>query len=196
MNDSESLLHYGPLDVLRSDLSTLEPGKRLDDQMIRLGLGLWKDDLMKNDPDLAGDLVVQDTRFYRSLSNKGYQGILKSDKRVDILKTRFIIVPIHQNDHWYLAIIYGPGALVAASTSPGAPPPNANPLAGTAELETTAEISSQRQRSCYILFNFSRIRHPEAITTLQDWLRQETKRKYNLNHEKTLTGIHVEARKT
>ncbi|KAJ1919241.1 hypothetical protein H4219_002092 [Mycoemilia scoparia] len=53
-------------------------------------------------------------------TDNGYQRIRKWTKKVDIFSRPYIFVPINENFHWYLAIIYNPGLLInpASKDSP------------------------------------------------------------------------------
>jgi hypothetical protein len=96
-----------------SDLNRLRPHEFLNDTLIEFGLKLWLSDLKKQKPDLAEQIHVFSSFFYKKLNNKksldeGYQSVKKWTSRVNIFSKKYIIVPINENLHWYLAIIYEP----------------------------------------------------------------------------------------
>ncbi|KAG2037756.1 hypothetical protein BDR03DRAFT_1010375 [Suillus americanus] len=84
----------GALNIMGSDLNRLRPHEFLNDTLIEFGLKLWLADLKEQNPDLAEQIHVFSSFFYKKLNNKKRQ--------------KYIIVPINENLHWYLAIIYEP----------------------------------------------------------------------------------------
>ncbi|KAG9048152.1 hypothetical protein FS837_000662 [Tulasnella sp. UAMH 9824] len=126
LNDNELLFSYPPVNITRGDFGRLEPDEFLNDTLIEFGLKLWQNDLKEKNPQLADDIWVFNSFFYKKLSNRkveGYPSVKKWTAKVDIFRKKFIIVPINENLHWYLAIIYQPGASLHPVTKPKTPPP-------------------------------------------------------------------------
>lgn len=103
----------GALNIMGSDLNRLRPHEFLNDTLIEFGLKLWLSDLRVQNPELAEQIHVFSSFFYKKLNNKksldeGYQSVKKWTSRVNIFSKKYIIVPINENLHWYLAIIYEP----------------------------------------------------------------------------------------
>ncbi|KAG1748716.1 hypothetical protein EDB19DRAFT_222400 [Suillus lakei] len=103
----------GALNIMGSDLNRLRPHEFLNDTLIEFGLKLWLANLKDENADLAEQIHVFSSFFYKKLNNKksldeGYQSVKKWTSRVDIFSKKYIIVPINENLHWYLAIIYEP----------------------------------------------------------------------------------------
>ncbi|OAX42130.1 hypothetical protein K503DRAFT_863299 [Rhizopogon vinicolor AM-OR11-026] len=102
----------GALNIMGSDLNRLRPYEYLNDTLIEFGLKLWLTELAEQDKDLADQIHVFSSFFYKKLNNKrleeGYQSVRKWTSKVDIFSKKYIIVPINENLHWYLAIIYEP----------------------------------------------------------------------------------------
>ncbi|KIJ62621.1 hypothetical protein HYDPIDRAFT_114280 [Hydnomerulius pinastri MD-312] len=114
----------GALSIMRSDLKRLGPEEFLNDTLIEFGLKLWLNDLREKDPGLADQIHVFSSFFYKKLNNKknaeeGYQSVRKWTSKVDLFSKKYVIVPINENIHWYLAIIYQPGHTL----EPPLPPP-------------------------------------------------------------------------
>ncbi|KAF4590952.1 hypothetical protein EYR40_009549 [Pleurotus pulmonarius] len=87
LDPDEIILVYPPnttgaVTIKNSDLDRLQPGEFLNDTLIEFGLKLWLKDLEESHPELAKDVYVFSSFFYKKL------------------KVR--------NLHWYLAIIYEP----------------------------------------------------------------------------------------
>ncbi|KAI0061630.1 hypothetical protein BV25DRAFT_1916654 [Artomyces pyxidatus] len=102
----------GSLNITNADLGRLKPGEFLNDTLIEFGLKLWWADIQQQNPQLAEEIHVFNSFFYKKLSNKnpedGYQSVRKWTQKFDLFKKKYVIVPINENLHWYLAIIYMP----------------------------------------------------------------------------------------
>ncbi|KAI1794794.1 hypothetical protein LXA43DRAFT_939951 [Ganoderma leucocontextum] len=125
----ELLLVYPPtgtgaVNITRGDVKRLDDGQYLNDTLIEFGLKLWLDDLRKSDPETAEQVHVFNSFFYKKLSGKkefaeAYPSVRKWSSKVDIFSKKYIIVPINENFHWYLAIIENPANMLHP------PPPEA-----------------------------------------------------------------------
>ncbi|KAK0188169.1 hypothetical protein F5146DRAFT_1141619 [Armillaria mellea] len=113
----ESILVYpwgttGGVNLSKSDLNRLKPGEYLNDNLIELGLKMWHSRLERENPELANDIYVFSSFFYKKLSVKnadeGYNAVRRWTSKTDLFAKKYIIVPINENFHWYLAIIYQP----------------------------------------------------------------------------------------
>ncbi|KAK0487323.1 hypothetical protein IW261DRAFT_1447250 [Armillaria novae-zelandiae] len=102
----------GGVNLSKSDLSRLKPGEYLNDNLIELGLKMWHSRLERENPELANEIYVFSSFFYKKLSVKnadeGYNAVRRWTSKTDIFAKKYIIVPINENFHWYLAIIYQP----------------------------------------------------------------------------------------
>ncbi|KAI0004477.1 hypothetical protein BJV74DRAFT_377469 [Russula compacta] len=102
----------GSLNITNGDVSRLKPGEFLNDTLIEFGLKLWLADLQESNPELASQVHVFNSFFYKKLSTKipeeGYNSVRKWTSKFDLFRKKYIIVPINENLHWYLAIIYFP----------------------------------------------------------------------------------------
>ncbi|KAG0262694.1 hypothetical protein DFQ27_002213 [Actinomortierella ambigua] len=135
--------------IHESDVARLEPEQFLNDTLIEFGLKFMQDDLENVNPDLAKQIHVFNSFFYERLSEKdagspiSYNKVRKWTSKVDLFSKKYILVPVHESAHWYLAIITNPGLLldrgedsaptdaVDADTNKGAasPVPPASPKA-------------------------------------------------------------------
>lgn len=102
----------GSFNITNGDVCRLNPGEFLNDTLIEFGLKLWLADLQESNPDLASQVHVFSSFFYKKLSTKipeeGYNSVRKWTSKFDLFQKKYIIVPINENLHWYLAIIYFP----------------------------------------------------------------------------------------
>lgn len=102
----------GAININKSDFKRLNDLCYLNDTLIEFGLKLWLADLRENEPELAEEVHVFSSFFYKKLNVRdkedGYRSVRKWTSKFDIFKKKYIIVPINENFHWYLAIIYRP----------------------------------------------------------------------------------------
>ncbi|KAJ6462047.1 hypothetical protein C8R47DRAFT_1240419 [Mycena vitilis] len=117
VDPDEVILVYSPgqprtVNITNGDLARLAPDGCLNDTLIEFGLKLWLRDLEQKDPELVKQIHVFNSFFYKKLNKKnpmeGYESVRKWTSKIDIFDKKYIIIPINENLHWYLAIIYHP----------------------------------------------------------------------------------------
>lgn len=94
------------------DLERLADGEFLNDNLIAFYLRFLEDHLERNKPDVARRVYFFNSYFYATLTNtaKGkrginYEGVQKWTRNVDLFDHDYVIVPINECAHWYVAII-------------------------------------------------------------------------------------------
>ncbi|KAF8908964.1 hypothetical protein CPB84DRAFT_1843311 [Gymnopilus junonius] len=102
----------GAVNITNADLGRLEPGEFLNDTLIEFGLKFWLKELEQTNPELASQIHIFNSFFYKKLNQKdpqqAYESVRKWTSKFDIFQKKYIIVPINEHLHWYLAIIYEP----------------------------------------------------------------------------------------
>ncbi|KAF9986982.1 hypothetical protein BGZ65_005489 [Modicella reniformis] len=105
--------------VRADDVSRLDDGEFLNDTLIEFGLRYALLNAETKNPSLAGQVHIFNTFFYQRLVAKPakgvsnpYEAIKNWTAKVDIFSKKYVIVPINENLHWYLAIITNPGLLI------------------------------------------------------------------------------------
>ena len=95
-----------------SDLEKLDEGEFLNDNLISFYLRFLEQRLGDRKPHVAKKVYFFNTYFFATLTNshkskKGfnYEGVQKWTRSVDLFTYDYIIVPINESYHWYLAII-------------------------------------------------------------------------------------------
>ena len=95
-----------------SDLERLDEGEFLNDSLLSFYLRFLEHTLEEKRPDLAKRVYFFNTFFYATLmsTHKGrkgfnYEGVQKWTRNVDLFTFDYIVVPINEAAHWYLAII-------------------------------------------------------------------------------------------
>ncbi|RDX50208.1 hypothetical protein OH76DRAFT_1332369, partial [Lentinus brumalis] len=91
----------GAVNVTRGDLKRLDPGQYLNDTIIEFGLKVWLEELRKDQPELAEQVHVFNSFFYKKLVTKKnvadtYASVRKWTSKVDIFSKKYIIVPINE----------------------------------------------------------------------------------------------------
>ncbi|OLN82143.1 Ubiquitin-like-specific protease 2 [Colletotrichum chlorophyti] len=113
--------------VYKDDIPRLEEGQYLNDNLIGFYLRYLQADLEMKDKKLCDRIYFMNTYFYPKLidvkAGRGinYDGVKSWTAKVDIFSYDYIIVPVNEHAHWYLAIICNPAKLLKiAETQPGA----------------------------------------------------------------------------
>ncbi|CAA7261394.1 unnamed protein product [Cyclocybe aegerita] len=150
VDQDEVILAYpqgvpGAVNITNGDLARLTPGEFLNDTLIEFGLKLWLKDLETGNEELSRQIHVFNSFFYKKLnSNKNpeqaYASVRKWTSKIDIFAKKYIIIPINERFHWYLAIIHEPGHVLRGSSTE-VPPPRRQTRLSIAECSTT-EASS------------------------------------------------------
>lgn len=94
------------------DLQRLDEGEFLNDNLIGFYLRYLEDQLEQKHRGLAQKIYFFNTYFFASLTNtpkgkKGinYEAVQKWTRTVDIFAFDYVVVPINESAHWYVAII-------------------------------------------------------------------------------------------
>lgn len=101
------------------DLERLDDAQFLNDNLIGFYLRFLENQLEERQPDLAKKVYFFNTFFFASLTNTqerqkliNYESVQKWTRSVDIFTYDYIVVPINESAHWYVAIICNLSALV------------------------------------------------------------------------------------
>jgi Ulp1 family protease len=120
----------GAVNITSGDLKRLIPGEFLNDKLIEFGLKFllplpclysslltdrarfWLKQLEDINPSLANDIFIFSSYFYKKMNVKnheeGYNSVRRWTAKIDLFQKKFLIIPINENLHWYLAIVYLP----------------------------------------------------------------------------------------
>ncbi|KAK4219205.1 hypothetical protein QBC37DRAFT_273292, partial [Rhypophila decipiens] len=99
------------------DIPRLDDGEFLNDNLLNFGLQWLFDNAGKSDPHLPKRVYMFNTFFYTKLKSLGgnYNGVRSWTSRVDLFSYDYIIVPVNEKFHWWLAIICNPRQLDPSS---------------------------------------------------------------------------------
>ncbi|KAJ3168930.1 hypothetical protein HDU88_001257 [Geranomyces variabilis] len=108
--------------VKQEDYNRLDDGEFLNDVVVEFTLRYL---LAQADQGLQEEIHLFNSFFYEQLSYKeegarrsavpdtsGYDRVKKWTSKIDLFSKKYIFIPINENMHWYLALIYNPGALL------------------------------------------------------------------------------------
>ncbi|CAJ2507735.1 Uu.00g089210.m01.CDS01 [Anthostomella pinea] len=124
----------------------LDEGQFLNDNLVIFYLRYLQDKLERERPDLAQRIYFQNTFFYDKLkpskNSRGidYDSVKAWTSKVDIFTKDFIVVPINEYNHWYVAIIYNAPKLVPSPNGSGTLVPDqraSTPIEDEAEVAQT-----------------------------------------------------------
>lgn len=92
------------------DLPRLDDDEFLNDNLVGFFLLYLESHLERSNPDLWKKTYIFNTYFYETLTQKGkkgvkYEGVDKWTRNIDLFKREFVVVPVNENLHWYVAII-------------------------------------------------------------------------------------------
>ncbi|KAK9769173.1 hypothetical protein SCAR479_02417 [Seiridium cardinale] len=104
--------------VDKDDIVRLDEGQFLNDNLIIFGLRWLQHALERENPDIAERIYFHNTFFYdklkpsRSSAGINYDSVKGWTSKVDLFTKDFIVVPINEYTHWYVAIIYNAPKLI------------------------------------------------------------------------------------
>ncbi|OAL38088.1 hypothetical protein AYO20_02540 [Fonsecaea nubica] len=93
------------------DLQRLDDGQFLNDNLIFFFMRYLETRMEKSNPEVLKRMHFFNTYFYEALSKtKGkrginYESVSRWTKNINLFSRDFIVVPVNENYHWYLAII-------------------------------------------------------------------------------------------
>ncbi|KAK0670438.1 putative ubiquitin-like-specific protease [Cercophora samala] len=113
-------LQFGRVQVTKDDIPRLDEGQYLNDSIIEFGLKYLIEKFDLKHPDLSKRVYMHNSFFYASLTGDGgnqfkYDNVKRWTAKVDLLSYDYIVVPINQHFHWWVAIICNPGKLDPAA---------------------------------------------------------------------------------
>jgi Ulp1 family protease len=111
--------HKARATVQKDDVERLDDGVFLNDNLIEFYLRWLENRLEQKRPQMSNQVYLHNTFFFKRLTQDGrgqkidYTAVERWTNKVDLLSYDYIIVPIHENTHWYLAIICNASNLLA-----------------------------------------------------------------------------------
>ncbi|KAF5339235.1 hypothetical protein D9757_014647 [Collybiopsis confluens] len=134
--------------------------------------GLKKDDLDRLDQNnlLNNTLIEVGLSPEESYTHvKNWTRTRKNKINVDIFSRDFIIIPIHEQSHWYLAIMHCPFLMLPYHLPTPASPRPHNAVANKADIPQT---------TIYILDSLNS-HHPQVAPQLSSYLQHKARERHN-----------------
>ncbi|SPO20083.1 uncharacterized protein UTRI_00478_B [Ustilago trichophora] len=123
---TEQILQYpyegvGAMSINGRDFERLLDGQLLNDIIIEFGLKFMLGEIRERDADLADSIYVFNTFFCKILMDEptvesSYRKLRRWTSKVDLFSKKYIVVPINEAYHWYLAVIVNPGLMLMDPT--------------------------------------------------------------------------------
>ena len=95
-----------------ADLERLDEGEMLNDSLVAFQMRYLEHSLEQTRPEIAKRIYFFSTFFYERLTDLprgqkeiNYAAVQKWTRNVDLFGYDYVVVPVNQNFHWYLAII-------------------------------------------------------------------------------------------
>jgi sentrin-specific protease 7 len=126
-NSWKSSIMYPPkgkikVTVNEEDIERLDDGNYLNDTLIEFYIRWLEHHLLQDKPDIAKRIYFLNTFFYERLTtnSKGkrgfnYEAVQRWTSKIDLLSYDYIVVPVNENAHWYVAIICNAPRLLASN---------------------------------------------------------------------------------
>ncbi|KAK4046030.1 hypothetical protein OIV83_006419 [Microbotryomycetes sp. JL201] len=144
----------GVVTLTHGDTQRLAEGEFLNDTLIDFGLKRIVNQVTKREPDISGifpdTIHVFSPYFFKKLTQKkkitgkdgqpidNYTAVKKWTQRFDLFSKKYIIVPINEHMHWYLAIIVNAGAILPHVSSPE--------VASPPQTRVTRQVAAEQLR--------------------------------------------------
>ncbi|KAK9463426.1 uncharacterized protein V1516DRAFT_631231 [Lipomyces oligophaga] len=107
------------VEIGQDDFSRLDDGCYLNDTIIDFYLNFILQKLQREHPEIAKYTYIFNTFFYEKLMQKtkggstgGYENVRKWTSKVDLFSMKYVIIPINERAHWYLAILSNLNGLI------------------------------------------------------------------------------------
>lgn len=226
--NNATILRYpsnGPhaVTLLGADLHRLDHDQFLNDTVIEFGLRYLLEQVRSRNSALSCSIHVYSTFFYMKMSEyrdraRSYEQVKKWTNRVDVFSKRYLVVPINENMHWYLAVVVNPAGVLhgetrrrssqrlASTPEPKSDTPPPAPSEYPARKAPTKIVPGESRRPppqeeepAYVfVFDSVRASHTSAKNVLRDYLRLEALDKGHVPPEtdiRTLGDVvHVDVR--
>lgn len=168
------------------DLLRLDEGEFLNDNLIAFYLRYLEHHLEQTNPELARKVYFYNSFFLdRLVQPKGkkginYEKVQKSTRNVDIFEHEYLIVPVNQNLHWYVAIICNLPNIGSEPDATSSPIPNVVSDLVLIEDEATGGTQQESQDVSEL---------PSKGTSPQQPKRGKRKSRHSLPKVKTSTPV-------
>ncbi|KAK9240112.1 hypothetical protein V1525DRAFT_337517, partial [Lipomyces kononenkoae] len=165
--------------ITEDDFSRLDEGEFLNDTIIDFYLRYIQDRLQKAHPEIARSTYIFNTFFYKRLTQRingvkgAFDNVKKWTAKVDLFSMKYVIIPIHERAHWYLAIIVN---LCELGKEHGGDQSDQSP----GERKHKDDV----RRPVIFIFDSLKLRHNTVFRPLRDYLVAEAQDKRGITIER------------
>lgn len=100
------------------DIARLDEGEFLNDNLISFYLRYLQAELEGNRPEVLKKVHIFSSFFFEKLkSSAKYEGVKSWTAKIDLFSYDYIVVPVNEHYHWYLAIICNVGQILPEAQS-------------------------------------------------------------------------------
>lgn len=137
--------------VDKEDILRLDEGEFLNDNLINFYMRYLQTKLETERPDLLKRVHIFSTFFFEKLtSTRGtinYDGVKNWTAKLDLFSYDYIVVPVNENAHWYLAVICNAPKLLEPAEDSQEPEAPSTDALGRPRLETRVMKTVERDMS-------------------------------------------------
>ncbi len=137
--------------VDKEDIPRLDEGEFLNDNLISFYLRYLQTNMERERPEVFNRLHIFSTFFFEKLtSSKGginYDGVKSWTAKLDLFSYDYIVVPVNENAHWYLAVICNTPKLLDMVEEDSSPAPIPTDALGRPKAEPTIMTTVEREMS-------------------------------------------------
>ncbi|CAM1508277.1 Fc.00g051250.m01.CDS01 [Cosmosporella sp. VM-42] len=158
--------------VDKDDIPRLDEGEFLNDNLISFYFRHLQAELEVSRPEVLEKVYFFSTFFFEKLrSNRGkinYDGVKTWTAKVDLLSYKYIVVPVNENAHWYLAIIYNAPRMLPSTDEPDAPTSSKTIDVDGVEIRRSPKMAMVEQNMSFISLDDEDAKPETRIDTLND----------------------------
>ncbi|KAL2315295.1 SUMO deconjugating cysteine peptidase Ulp2 [Schizosaccharomyces pombe] len=185
--------------ITNTDLTRLNEGEFLNDTIVDFYLRYLYCKLQTQNPSLANDTHIFNTFFYNRLTSKdkdgkrlGHRGVRKWTQKVDLFHKKYIIVPINETFHWYLAIICNIDRLMPVDTKLEEQDEIVMSSVEQPSASKTRQAELTSNSPAILIFDSLANLHKGALNYLREYLLEEAFERKNVHLKSTdIRGFHA-----
>lgn len=136
--------------VDKQDIERLDEGQFLNDNLIEFYIRWLEHNLLQGRPEIAKRVYFLNTFFYERLtiSTRGkrginYEAVQRWTAKIDLLSYDYIVVPVNEHSHWYLAIICNAPKLLTSSPEMAEQPQGKQESAGAGQSNAAGDVKTE-----------------------------------------------------
>ncbi|EQC53007.1 hypothetical protein SJAG_16454 [Schizosaccharomyces japonicus yFS275] len=194
--ESQTLLVFPPhgpnaVSITPSDVLRLKDGEFLNDTIVDFYLRYLYSQLEIEHPELAQATHIFNTYFFNRLVSKdkhgkqlGHSGVRKWTAKIDLFTKKYIVVPVNEDFHWYLAIICNVDKLIGSNSTATEPSETRVRSSNRSPLSSTSPV--------ILLFDSLSNMHKSTLRYLREYIIDEAReRKHVELSPYSLRGFHA-----